>query len=85
MRAEVDFGVCMNPEFLREGSAIKDYFDPSFIIIGQFDERKINFLRADISADYIVTIFCQSHCRDATNITQAKDTNPHQKTSFSLY
>src|SRR5262245_28620906 len=25
-RAGVDFGVCMNPEFLREGSAIADYY-----------------------------------------------------------
>jgi GDP-mannose 6-dehydrogenase len=38
-RAGVDFGVCMNPEFLREGSAIADYYKPSRIVIGQFDER----------------------------------------------
>ena len=31
------FGVCMNPEFLREGSAIKDYYRPGYTIIGQFD------------------------------------------------
>jgi GDP-mannose 6-dehydrogenase len=34
-----DFGVAMNPEFLREGTAITDYYDPSFIVIGQFDQR----------------------------------------------
>jgi GDP-mannose 6-dehydrogenase len=39
MKAGVDFGVCMNPEFLREGSAIKDYYTPSFIVIGEIDER----------------------------------------------
>ncbi len=38
-RAGRDFGVCMNPEFLREGSAIKDYDHPSQIVIGEFDER----------------------------------------------
>ena len=32
-----DFGVCMNPEFLREGSAIEDYDHPSQIIIGELD------------------------------------------------
>ena len=38
-RAGVDFGVCMNPEFLREGSSVKDYYHPSFIIIGELDKR----------------------------------------------
>ncbi len=32
-----DFGVAMNPEFLREGSAIADYDDPSIIVIGEWD------------------------------------------------
>jgi GDP-mannose 6-dehydrogenase len=34
-----DFGVCMNPEFMREGSAIDDYYHPSQIVIGEFDQR----------------------------------------------
>lgn len=38
-QAGVDFGVCMNPEFLREGSAIRDYDRPSLIVIGELDER----------------------------------------------
>lgn len=38
-RAGVDFGVCMNPEFLRESSAIEDYYHPSQIVIGELDER----------------------------------------------
>jgi GDP-mannose 6-dehydrogenase len=38
-KAGVDFGVCMNPEFLREGSSIKDYRCPPFTIIGEFDAR----------------------------------------------
>lgn len=38
-RAGVDFSVCMNPEFLREGSAVKDYYRPSFIVIGEIDEH----------------------------------------------
>jgi len=33
------FGVAMNPEFLREASAIADYDQPSQIVIGQLDDR----------------------------------------------
>ena len=38
-KAGLDFGVCMNPEFLREGSAIKDYYHPSLVMIGEIDKR----------------------------------------------
>ncbi len=38
-RAGVDFGVCVNPEFLREGSSVRDYFDPPKTVVGQIDQR----------------------------------------------
>lgn len=34
-----DFGVCFNPEFLREGSSVKDFYTPPFTIIGANDDR----------------------------------------------
>lgn len=34
-----DFGLCMNPEFLRQGSAFKDAFNADRIVIGEFDKK----------------------------------------------
>ncbi len=31
------FGLCSNPEFLREGSAVRDFFAPPYTLIGQND------------------------------------------------
>jgi GDP-mannose 6-dehydrogenase len=36
--AGVDFGVCNNPEFLREGSAVKDFKYPPKTVIGELDQ-----------------------------------------------
>jgi len=38
-QAGVDFGVCNNPEFLREGSAVYDYYHPPKTVIGESDPR----------------------------------------------
>lgn len=38
-RAFEDFGLAINPEFLREGNAVKDFFNPDRIVIGVKDER----------------------------------------------
>lgn len=35
--AAADFGVAMNPEFLREGTSIADFYDPPFTIVGTSD------------------------------------------------
>jgi GDP-mannose 6-dehydrogenase len=36
-RAGSDFGVCHNPEFLREGAAVKDFNAPPKTVIGELD------------------------------------------------
>jgi GDP-mannose 6-dehydrogenase len=36
-KAGTDFGVCNNPEFLREGSAVKDFHAPPKTVIGESD------------------------------------------------
>ncbi len=38
-RAGIDFGVCNNPEFLREGTAVYDYCNPPKTVIGESDTR----------------------------------------------
>ena len=38
-KAGVDFGVCNNPEFLREGTAVWDYYNPPKTVIGESDPR----------------------------------------------
>jgi len=39
-----DFGLCMNPEFLREGRAIEDFLKPDRIVIGESDKRAGNVI-----------------------------------------
>jgi UDPglucose 6-dehydrogenase len=34
-----NFGLCMNPEFLRQGSAIRDTLYPDRVVIGEYDKR----------------------------------------------
>lgn len=48
-QAGVDFGVAHNPEFLREGSAVKDFHCPPKTVIGEFDQASGDVL-ADLYA-----------------------------------
>jgi GDP-mannose 6-dehydrogenase len=43
-KASRDFGICMNPEFMRETTAIQDFNNPPFTIIGQNDDRSGDIL-----------------------------------------
>jgi GDP-mannose 6-dehydrogenase len=57
-RAGEHFGVCINPEFLREGTAIYDYDHPPKTVIGANDERTASVVRsiyAKLEAPMIVT------------------------------
>lgn len=57
-RAGTDFGVCINPEFLREGTAVHDYFNPPKTVIGELGPSSGDLLAsvyARISAPLIRT------------------------------
>jgi GDP-mannose 6-dehydrogenase len=44
--AGIDFGVCNNPEFLREGTAIADFRNPPKTVIGATDARAGDMVQA---------------------------------------
>ncbi len=57
-KANVDFGLGFQPEFLREGTSIKDYDSPPFTVIGTEDERAADVLRevfGHLKCEFIVT------------------------------
>ena len=57
-KAGTDFGVCNNPEFLREGSAVMDFNSPPKTVIGEFDRSSgelLATLYAKLDAPFIRT------------------------------
>jgi GDP-mannose 6-dehydrogenase len=44
-RAGVDFAVCYNPEFIREGTAVADFLQPPYTILGAKAREHLNVLR----------------------------------------
>src|SRR6266850_445846 len=45
-RAGEEFGVCINPEFLREGTAVHDYYHPPKTVIGEVNKASGDLLAA---------------------------------------
>lgn len=41
-----DFGLCYSPEFIALGSVIRDFLNPDFTLIGEFDEKSGSILES---------------------------------------
>jgi GDP-mannose 6-dehydrogenase len=57
-KAGKDFGLSVNPEFLREGTSLKDFYAPPFTLIGTDDEQTaavVSGLYAGIDAPIFTT------------------------------
>ncbi len=57
-KAGQDFGVCYNPEFLREGTAVADFFGAPYTILGVSDAasaKPLEELYAPIEGETVVT------------------------------
>ena len=82
-RAGRDFNVAINPEFLREGTSINDFYHPPFTLIGADDEntaRQVRMLYARIEAPVITMgikeaemVKYASNCFHALKITFANE------------
>jgi len=55
-RAGVDFAVCYNPEFMREGSAVADFLKPPYTILGSQNPQHLDSLRT-LYKDIPATVF----------------------------
>ena len=56
MKAGVDFGLGVNPEFLRESTAIHDYDEPPMTVVGALDDQTghlMESLYSDLNAPFI--------------------------------
>jgi GDP-mannose 6-dehydrogenase len=57
-KSGVDFGLCFQPEFLREGSSIRDYDHPPYTIVGGNCEQAVEVVREvfqHLEAKFLIT------------------------------
>ncbi len=80
-RANTNFGVCLNPEFLREGSSLKDFYAPPFTVIGADDEESASIMR-DVYSGIEAPLFVMA-ARTAEMVKYACNSFHALKVSFA--
>lgn len=81
-KAGIDFGVGMNPEFLREGEAIDDFMDPDRIVLGGIDERSLTALE-EIYQPFTGVDVVKTNCKTAEMIKYTANSLLATMISFS--
>jgi UDPglucose 6-dehydrogenase len=80
LKAGVSFGLCMNPEFLKEGNAVQDFLHPDRTIIGSLDSASANLLE-QLFVPFGAPIF-KTNLRTAEMIKYANNAFLATKVSF---
>ena len=75
-----DFSVVMNPEFLKEGEAIEDFFKPDRIVLGSSDQKGLNIVK-EIYSNFKCPIL-ESNFKEAEMIKYASNAFLATKISF---
>jgi GDP-mannose 6-dehydrogenase len=81
LRAGADFGLCFNPEFLREGMAVNDFRFPPKTVIGALDERSREALTPIVARNSAPTI--QTDLETAELVKYADNTWHALKVAFA--
>lgn len=80
-KAGKDFGMCMNPEFLREGKALEDFLKPDRIVVGELDKKSGDVLE-ELYTGFDVPIL-RTGLKTAEMIKYASNSFLATKISFS--
>lgn len=82
-RAEFEFDIVSNPEFLREGAAVRDFMHPDRIVIGTESEKAKSIMRNIYNVLYLIdTPFVFTNLETAELIKYASNAFLATKISF---
>ncbi|MDY0093684.1 MAG: UDP-glucose/GDP-mannose dehydrogenase family protein [Candidatus Vecturithrix sp.] len=76
-----DFGAAMNPEFLREGSSVEDFYHPAITVIGGFDTKSGDYVEQMYA--FLDTPIARTDIRTAEMIKYANNAFHGLKVAFA--